>query len=349
MRSNQFSWPLLAIGLLVGLAHAGVPRKTFFQQGIDLAQKGREAEALDVFRRITQEDTTCLEAWNNRAALEASLGDLESSRKSLERALAIRSDVSLITKNLERVRSRQAREAYDGAFGTRSNLPPLMLELKRDLPGSDTLLRRERDSLARALAGAQEQIRHMATAKDSLARVAVVPVRVASAVESLPTVPVPAERPAVPVRPSKPVVSTGKSDSVSTPPPAAAPPRSVDLPAAKAGPKRLDPLATARAWAAAWSRKDVEGYLGFYSARFSPPDGAARQAWEARRRERIDAPKSILVEIVAPRVSKLSGGEVEILYKQIYRADDLRLSIRKRLLLTKEGEEWKILTEKEAR
>lgn len=69
----RIALPLLAAGyLLVPDVARAQPRRTPLQIGIDLMQKGRESEALAVFRKLTEEDPSCVEAWNNRAALEAS-------------------------------------------------------------------------------------------------------------------------------------------------------------------------------------------------------------------------------------------------------------------------------------
>ncbi|MEQ1519418.1 MAG: hypothetical protein ABL931_23330, partial [Usitatibacteraceae bacterium] len=42
-------------------------------------------------------------------------------------------------------------------------------------------------------------------------------------------------------------------------------------------------------WAAAWSQRDVSAYLGFYAQEFIPPDNLSRDAWQDRRRERIQS------------------------------------------------------------
>src|SRR5258708_37099512 len=50
-------------------------------------------------------------------------------------------------------------------------------------------------------------------------------------------------------------------------------------------------LQTVLAWAAAWSKQNVESYLASYAQDFKTPKGEARAEWEAARRQRISIPK----------------------------------------------------------
>lgn len=310
-----------------------------FQQGVEFAAKGRTSEALGVFRAVTEKDSSCLEAWNNRAALEAAQGDLFGSQRSLARALAVRRDVQSVATNLEKLRSRMARLAYDSAFGTPSKLPALQLDLQKQLskpprtkPSTDS------DSLARALTRARQEIDDLTRIRDSLlssGRVAMVEssdaqTKESASVETL-GLTLPEKVPVAPLPPPPEV----------DPVPVGPLFRPTETPEVAA-------LRTLRAWAAAWSAQDVDAYLGFYDAQFVLPEKLSRQAWEARRRERISAPKAIKVEMVSPQVKLTGPDKVEITYKQLYQTDEAKLVLRKRIVLTKKGKEWKIVSEREA-
>lgn len=362
MRPARIALPLLAAGFLLAPDSVRAqPRRATLQTGIDLLQKGRESDALVVFRKLTEEDPTCVEAWNNRAALEASLGDLDAARLSLERALSAQPEAALINKNLEKVRSRLARLAYDSAFGTRSALPPLLLDLqKQPLPTpTDSSMLRQRDSLSSELARIKESSRHDLTRKDSALldreteirklRAELERARLAadSARERLATAAAPAIRPAnEPVRsdlePSRP-----QAAAKAPPPASSATPR--QKPSTKA-PLTADAVMDAlNDWASAWSAQDVERYLSFYSERYVPAKGLDRKTWESQRRERIAAPKSIHVDIVAPKVRMLKDRHAEVVYRQVYQTEDVRLTSRKRLEFAWEQGAWRIFAEKEAR
>lgn len=110
------------------------------------------------------------------------------------------------------------------------------------------------------------------------------------------------------------------------------------------GPKRPElPLDIVNQWARAWSSKDVGSYLSHYAEGFSPPEG--REAWEAKRRERLSISDSISLDILQARSRRLPSGNAEITFRQVYSAGTTRLSTRKRLELVREPSGWKILRE----
>jgi len=112
---------------------------------------------------------------------------------------------------------------------------------------------------------------------------------------------------------------------------------------ASAGSAAQSPLTVVRAWASAWAARDAGGYLAFYSDGFAPPEG--REAWEAKRRERLSIPDSIQLGILDPKLRKLPSGNVEVAFRQSYKAGETRLTTRKRLELRREVPGWKIVRE----
>ena len=304
-----------------------------FQNGLELIQKGREADALTLFRKLTEQDPGCIEAWNNRAVLEASKGDLEAANQSLEKALEARADISLVQRNLGKVRSRLARIAYDTAFGTRSTLPPLQLDLQREAGSAsvDSGAVRQRDSLLTLVASLRETHRRELARRDSMVSAGLAEIRKLQGGERGPVVA--AAEPVV----ASPVV-------VADPPP----------PQVRLKPKRssetsegvLDAL---QAWAQAWSSQDIERYLECYSSRYVPVGKMDRATWEANRRERLAAPKSIHVEVGGAKVRLLKDHRAEVVFRQVYQTESTRLTSRKRLEFAWERGAWKIFAEKEAR
>lgn len=97
-------------------------------------------------------------------------------------------------------------------------------------------------------------------------------------------------------------------------------------------------------WAAAWSARDVEGYLSFYSANFELPGAQSRAQWESQRRARIANKSSIEVDISNLNV-EVSGEEATAEFDQAYKADKYSDNVRKTLRLKKEDGRWKIVTE----
>ncbi len=88
-------------------------------------------------------------------------------------------------------------------------------------------------------------------------------------------------------------------------------------------------------WAAAWSARDVEGYLSFYSANFELPGAQTRAQWESQRRARIASKASIEVDISNLNV-QVNGEEATAEFDQAYKADKYSDNVRKTLRLKKE-------------
>jgi len=98
-------------------------------------------------------------------------------------------------------------------------------------------------------------------------------------------------------------------------------------------------------WAAAWSRRDVAGYLSFYSADFKTPNEMSRADWEAQRTLRISRAESIRVEISDLTVSG-DAKQATVKFKQRYESNLLKSNTSKTLTLEKQAGAWKITSER---
>jgi tetratricopeptide (TPR) repeat protein len=107
-----------------------------------------------------------------------------------------------------------------------------------------------------------------------------------------------------------------------------------------------DVLSSTREWAAAWSAKNSKKYLAFYAEEFKTPDGSSRSAWEAQRKERIAAPKSIHVELRDPKVKVADDKHAVVSFKQTYRASHLNVISSKTLNWVKTDGQWLIAEER---
>ena len=152
------------------------------------------------------------------------------------------------------------------------------------------------------------------------------------------------------IEPSKPAVAVTSNAATkvdTSKPPVTAPPAKSEPPKSTPSGTNADAEASAavQAWARAWTSKDVVGYLAAYAANFEVPDGLTRAAWEAQRKERIERPKSISVEI---RISKVTvkGDEATVVFRQAYRSDAVKSNNTKTLKLVKSGDKWLIRTER---
>lgn len=349
MRPTRIALPLLAAGFLIapGSARAQT-RRIQWQAGLELLQKGRDTEALDVFRKMTEQDPACLEAWNNRAALEAARGDLDAANASLEKALEAHPDLAMIQRNLSKVRSRQARLAYDSAFGTPSTLAPLQLDLQKEAPAqtAETGAEPPRDSLLQELENLRESSRREIARRDSLLEVESSEIqRLQTALDKAASGQTTGNRGAL---------AAATPNAAETAPPPTVSRRRDPVPASRASDSRTGENADGvvkalQAWAQAWSSQDVEAYLACYSSHFAPSGWPDRSSWEAYRRDRLTSPKTIQVTVASTRVRLLKGHRAEISFRQNYQTESTRLTSRKRLEFSWERGAWKISGEREAR
>ena len=137
------------------------------------------------------------------------------------------------------------------------------------------------------------------------------------------------------------------------PPPAAAPAPTAatsGTPGLKPDqPASADDLAEVRsavlAWADAWSRRDVEGYLRAYVPDYVPPVTRAPTAtWAAERRQRIEGRQAITVKVSELRLVR-QGPAVIARFVQDYQGDDVRYNLRKQLVLERVDGRWLIRRE----
>jgi hypothetical protein len=99
------------------------------------------------------------------------------------------------------------------------------------------------------------------------------------------------------------------------------------------------------AWASAWADQRVEDYLWFYSSSFAPPNGASRPAWEAYRRERLEAPDSIEITLANLTQQNLDSDLTRVTFEQAYKAGGYSDRVLKTLVMVREDGSWKILSE----
>jgi len=137
-----------------------------------------------------------------------------------------------------------------------------------------------------------------------------------------------------------------------TPPPAApavaqkVPEKPAPAAAEKSADASADVLKTVNEWAQAWSKRDVDGYLGYYAKDFKTPAGEAREEWEKSRRSRIAGAKTIQVAVDSAKVTMQGPEQASVSFRQTYRSDKLNTKSRKTLELVKADGRWLIREER---
>ncbi len=277
-----------------------------FLRGISLSQAGRTAEAVTAFQKLTEDYPELPEPFNNLAVLYAQQGQYDKSRTALEMAIRTNPSYATAYENLGDVYAKLASQAYSKALqiDTRSAVAP-KLAMIRDLFPKD------RNAIA-----------------------------VAANTGTKPTTSVPVTTPTVPVA-STPAVTPVVKPPVVTPPtiPVVTPP-----PVASNEAQQAKAVETAlRAWAAAWSAKDVDGYLEAYADDFKGDKGS-HKAWAQERRERIVSKNKISVNLSGIDVT-VNGNKATARFRQAYKADSLDISSGKRVDFIRVGNDWLIVRE----
>ncbi len=295
-----------------------------FLKGLILAEQGKNAEAIQIFIRLTEEYPELPEPYNNLAVLYASQGQYDKARHALEMAISTHPSYATAHENLGDIYAKMASQAYDKA-----------LQLDKGNVTAQTKL-----SLVKELFSASGKV-NRAPAKSEAPKVTPAPAALAPAIapakpEPPKAAPAPVVTPAPPAPvPAKPEAAKPAPEVKPTPAPAES---NVDAESAV--------LKSLNGWAKAWSGKNVAGYLGYYARDFKVPGGENRAAWEKSRKERIGKPKSIHVAIESPRVTFSDASHASVTFKQAYKSDALSTSTQKTVVLVKTGDKWLIQQER---
>jgi tetratricopeptide (TPR) repeat protein len=153
-----------------------------------------------------------------------------------------------------------------------------------------------------------------------------------------------------PKEPAKPPVVVAQKAPEKPAPEKAAPAPEKPAPVKEKPPAAADPTAevlkTVNAWAQAWSKKDVDGYLSHYAKDFKTPGGESRADWEKQRRARIGGAKVISVAVASPKVTMSGANQASVSFRQSYRSDTFKATGSKTLVMVRENGRWQIQQEK---
>ena len=87
-----------------------------FLKGLILAEQGKNAEAIQIFTRLTEEYPELPEPYNNLAVLYASQGQHDKARQALEMAISTHPSYATAHENLGDIYAKMASQAYDKAL-----------------------------------------------------------------------------------------------------------------------------------------------------------------------------------------------------------------------------------------
>lgn len=100
------------------------------------------------------------------------------------------------------------------------------------------------------------------------------------------------------------------------------------------------------AWRQAWSSRDSDAYLSFYSPDFTPADGQKRADWAAARRKNLASRPDISVNAREVNIERIDDQQLKLAFLQDYAAGSYRETAQpKSLLLVRQGGKWLIAGE----
>lgn len=281
-------------------------------RGAVLSAMGRDDEALAAFRRVATLQPQLAAAHNNMAVILAAMGRHGEARAALERAIRIQPGYATAHENLGDLHAHLAGESYRQALQAN----PGLASAKTKLDTANTLIalatgagtpQRAGPPIARpAVAGAVAAPGSAAAGAGAPAtaaslRQAATPASAAAAARPAPggTAPGADRAPAAPATPAPAASAARAGTALATP-----------------GNPRAEVEAAVRAWAQAWSDRDVEAYVGAYAPDFK--GGAADpQAWRRDRSARIAATSRIEVRLTELRV-RVDGDRAQATFVQSF-------------------------------
>jgi tetratricopeptide (TPR) repeat protein len=284
-----------------------------FLKGLILTGLNKQAEAIVVFRKLTEDYPELPEPYNNLAVIYAQQKQYDKARDALEQAIRTHPAYATAHENLGDIYSRLASQAYGKALSIDSSNASAQTKL----------------AMINDLVGGSKAPAAVAPAK------APAPTVLASAKPAEPPKPEPV---AVAPAPAKPAVPESKP---AEPTPATAP-----TPApAKAGNPEGEITAVVDAWLAAWSKKDVKAYLAHYAQDFETPRGLSRKDWETERAQRVGKPGQIEVGRDKLAIKAEGADKATVRFRQNYHSASFKSSSGKTLVLIRRDGKWLILKE----
>jgi tetratricopeptide (TPR) repeat protein len=289
-----------------------------FLKGLILTEMNKPNDAAAVFQKLTEDYPELPEPYNNLAVIYAQQKQFDKAKQALEMAIRTHPSYATAHENLGDIYTRMASQAYDKA-----------LQIDSSNTSAQTKLSMIRDLMGNNVRPGQ----------------AAAPAKPATVVAALEPKPLPAK----PAEPAK-AVEAAKPAEPAKPVEAAKPVESAVPAKAPAKPATSDASAevakAVESWAAAWSKKDVKGYLAHYARDFKTPDGLPRAKWETERTQRINKPGAIAVDVDNLRVTMDGADHATARFRQHYKSASFKTSSNKSLLLVRHEGKWRIQQER---
>ncbi len=288
-----------------------------FLKGLIYTQQGKTNDAIQIFTSLTQDYPELPEPYNNLAVLYASLSQYDKAKSALEKAIQTHPSYATAHENLGDIYAKLASQAYDRALqlDSSNSATQTKLALIQDLFTEDGKSNHAKNTRQAA-----------AVQKPVAAPVINTPPQIVAQPAAQPVAKPVVSPPAKVVEPNKPVAKA-------------------ETPVKNAPPSDKAIRDTINAWTSAWESQNVKKYLSFYASNFRPPNGESRSAWAKSRKERISKPKSIEITLSNMNVDFTDNNHATVKFRQLYRANQFKVTGNKTMVMVKTGDNWLIQEE----
>jgi len=100
-------------------------------------------------------------------------------------------------------------------------------------------------------------------------------------------------------------------------------------------------------WRTAWTKRNVEAYLSFYSPEFKPGNGSTRADWAAARRKNLASRTDIQVAVRELEITQIANNRLTASFQQDYVSGNYRENAQsKTLVLSLDHGKWQISEER---
>ena len=303
-----------------------------FLKGLIYTEMNKPSEAIAVFTKLSEDYPELPEPYNNLAVLYAQQKQYDKARTALEMAIRTHPSYAIAYENLGDVYAKLASQAYDKALQLDNSNAATQnkLALIRDLITTSGKANVKPQAAAPAAAAPAPATAPAPAAPGTAKPAAPATATVVAATQGAA---------AVAAQPAKPAPAAAPAP---TPAPVAAAPTPVKE---ATNPASEDVVRAVKAWADAWSRKDMKAYLGAYASDFDTPKGMSRKAWEQEREQRIAGKGGKIAVTVDNPVVTINGDKATAKFRQHYKATGLSSTTSKTLVLVRSGSKWLIKEE----
>ncbi|EAR60418.1 tetratricopeptide repeat protein [Neptuniibacter caesariensis] len=336
------------------LSHQPKMASAQLTKGIVLSNMGDKTEAKRIFKDLTVAFPDRPEAFNNLAVIYSEEGNYPKAIETLQQAFQTHPSYAQVHTNLKELYATLASQAYNKALdlGSASSGPDLAMinqaptnasiESPQLVVASNTEPMRESNPVTTKPISVESTAikEEVAVVEVSSPTIVVETQKETSETAEVDTTQQAAQAVKVQLADTE-TENTLKEPTITTPVPEES--VSADIQEISAEEAIKQHLLS---WSKAWSAKDYQGYIDSYTAEYRPNAKLTHSQWTAQRQARLSKPKFIKVSLNDIKVKLLRDNLAEAKFEQRYQSDTYKDAVRKRIMLIKTDDEWKISLER---